>query len=169
MPPKLNGGSPKIAPERLYVRKSTVSNGQCGHPLHSHPNKTLACRQSRPPLRRTWAGTYGLGGRLFLHTSGIARVGSSDLSISWLCFWLVVALSVPGFRYFPLSAYLVSSSIGLSSTRTQAERTIPRPDGHSVHSDSTPRNTSMCQGLGLTLGYVPHFSGEHMVATHKRR
>ena len=99
MPPKLNGGSPKIALERL-VRKLTVSNGQCGHPLRSRPNKTLACRQSRPPLRRTWAGTYGLGGRLFLHTSGIARVGSYDLSISWLCFWLVVAQSVPGFVTF---------------------------------------------------------------------
>ena len=150
MPPKLNGGSPKIALERL-VRKLTVSNGQCGHPLRSRPNKTLACRQSRPPLRRTWAGTYGLGGRLFLHTSGIARVGSYDLSISWLCYWLVVALS----RYFRVSRFIIyrsfiHSNSGRTTDNPQAGRTL-RPLGFHTPQHFDVSRSRAHTGLRATL------------------
>ena len=74
MPPKLNGGSLKIAPERLCESGSRrLSNGQCGHPWHSH-----------------------------LHTSGMARGWTPRSIFSWLCFWLVVTLSVSGFVSFLL-------------------------------------------------------------------
>ena len=57
----------------------------------------------------------------------IVRGWTSRSIYSWFCFWLVVMLSTSGFvNYRSNSAYLVSSCLGLSSTRTQSERsTVP--------------------------------------------
>ena len=60
-----------------------------GTPCTDMPNKTLACRQSRRPLRRTWAAPH-------LHTSGIARGWSLQSIYSRYCFWLVVTLPASG-------------------------------------------------------------------------